>query len=305
VVTVNSPAEVANDPASVTIGWLSNRNNVPLSDAVNAATNTPSPNTIAGRTIPLLARLGYFDRTSGLFSSLQTAHSITNSDTVARNVYVIAHGWASGYTGWVQQEWAAGRMPLIWDAFQGPIKPGPGDPTPYLHESSYTETNPPFLVEAGGMAREILSVDPNATVLAFSWIDESATDNLFDGNKSKANTTMAGMQLAEGLMQALAPDYYKGLGKVHLIGHSHGARVATVLPSTIGRRPQATPGSALNHEVEGKTGEVGQLSVEISHLRVRHGFSSPRPPREAAIVRDARHDGRTGLSGRPGPGRPG
>jgi hypothetical protein len=39
---------------------------------------------------------------------------------------------------------------------------------------------------------------------------------------------MAGMQMAEGLMEALAPNYAEGMGQVHLMGHSHGARVATV-----------------------------------------------------------------------------
>ena len=39
---------------------------------------------------------------------------------------------------------------------------------------------------------------------------------------------MNGMRMAEAIMKALAPNYAQGLGKVHLIGHSHGARVATV-----------------------------------------------------------------------------
>ena len=108
--------------------------------------------------------------------------------------------------------------------------------------------------------QEILSVDPHATVLAYSWIDDSATPTNIDpkqpaaipeqGWKSEGYTTMNGLRMAEAITEALAPGYSGGLGKVHLMGHSHGARVATV--AALGckrprRRIPRTPSSASLH----------------------------------------------------------
>src|SRR5262249_893946 len=107
-----------------------------------------------------------------------------------------------------------------------------GPTTPWLFQSSKTKFGlTSFTISDTGLAQQILSVDPNATVIAYSWIDDSATRTRarFPQNPehSEGNTTMNGMRLAEGIMDVLSPDYYLGLGKVHLIGHSHGARVAT------------------------------------------------------------------------------
>jgi pimeloyl-ACP methyl ester carboxylesterase len=163
-----------------------------------------------------------------------------NTGKFADNVYVIAHGWMPGYIGWVNKLKTAGKLPLSWQTWQGPDKPPnpPGPSTTWLFQpqsTTYLSSN--FKINATGLAQQILSVDPHATVLAFSWIDESATSAAntgyptyipTKGYQSEANTTMAGMQMAAAIMKALAPGYAGGLGKVHLIGHSHGARVATV-----------------------------------------------------------------------------
>ena len=166
-----------------------------------------------------------------------TAGSVgaNNSSTTRDNVYVIAHGWAPGYLSWVEkiQKQKGNPLPLSWNTWQD--KPGPSDGpvTPWLFEKSDTSFGrTSFPISDTGLAQQIKSVDPNATVLAFSWIDDSATTTGVFGvpytpEHSEGNTTMDGMRMAEGIMQALAPNYYQGLGKVHLIGHSHGARVAT------------------------------------------------------------------------------
>jgi pimeloyl-ACP methyl ester carboxylesterase len=165
---------------------------------------------------------------------------LKNTSKFADNVYVIAHGWMPGYIDWVNKIKMTGKLPLSWQTWQGPDKPPnpPGPSTTWLYQpqsTTYLDTN--FTISATGLAQQILSVDPHATVLAFSWIDESATSTAntgypfyipTKGYQSEANTTMAGMQMAAAIMKALAPGYAGGLGKVHLIGHSHGARVATV-----------------------------------------------------------------------------
>jgi pimeloyl-ACP methyl ester carboxylesterase len=155
---------------------------------------------------------------------------VSNSATTANNVYVISHGWMPYYRDWADGYLRRGVLPLSWDTWQGPIKAD--DPsTTWLYTKGETEDTKfarQFTINETGLAQEILKVDPNATVLAYSWIDESATPGYLTGYQSEGYTTMNGMRMAEAIMEALAPNYYKGLGKVHLIGHSHGARVATV-----------------------------------------------------------------------------
>jgi hypothetical protein len=199
-----------------------------------------------------LSRLGIFQPDSpggstGKFVPI-TAHSIglNNTSTKAQNVYVVSHGWMSGYLDWVHTVENQGRVPLSWETWQGPVT-AYAPSTTWLYTGNKTDEylasaphvsieQPSFQVNDLGLAESILKSDPTAIVLGFSWIDESATTTVLDvhagipkdGFESEANTTMAGMQMAEGLMEALAPNYYQGLGQVHLMGHSHGARVATV-----------------------------------------------------------------------------
>jgi hypothetical protein len=184
---------------------------------------------------PLLDRLAIFDPGAsggdGLFVPV-AAGSVGNSATTAKNVYVIAHGWMPGFLDWVNSVQVAPTYPLptSWDTWQtdSGVKPS----TPWLFEEVET-TSPVFDVTTTGLAQQILAADPDATVLAYSWIDESATCTNWAGIPedvfhSRAYTTMNGLRLAQALTQALAPGYDDGLGRVHLIGHSHGARVATV-----------------------------------------------------------------------------
>jgi hypothetical protein len=52
---------------------------------------------------------------------------------------------------------------------------------------------------------------------------------------------MNGLRMAQAVTQALALDYSKGLGRVHLMGHSHGARVATVAALALQRAAAQGP----------------------------------------------------------------
>jgi hypothetical protein len=199
-----------------------------------------------------LSRLGLFQPDSpgastGKFVPVTAGQiGLRNSKTTIQNVYVIAHGWMSGYVDWVNEVEGQGRVPLSWETWQGPVT-AYAPSTTWLYTGNSTDEylasaphvsieQPSFTVNSLGLAESILKADPNAIVLGFSWIDESATTTVLDvhagipkdGFQSEARTTMAGMQMAEGLMEALAPNYAEGLGQVHLMGHSHGARVATV-----------------------------------------------------------------------------
>ncbi len=162
---------------------------------------------------PAIARLAYYDAASGLFLPLQSEHSITNSNTTADNVYVIAHGWMPGYNDWVDTAESHGNLPLSWQTWQGP-NTAYAPSTPWLYDTGETG-DPEFTINEKGLAQEILQVDPNATVLAYSWIDESVTKNYGccipeNGYHSEAYTTMNGMRMAEAIMEALAPNYDTG-----------------------------------------------------------------------------------------------
>lgn len=184
---------------------------------------------------PLLERLAFFDPNetdpTKQFKPV-TGHSLTNSPTTAKNVYVIAHGWMPGYLDWVNsiQTTSGNPLPTSWETWQ--TNSGLSPSTPWLFQEVQT-TSPVFDATTTGLAQQILAVDPNATVLAYSWIDDSATCENWAGIPedvfhSEAYTTMNGLRMAQALTQVLDPTYSQGLGRVHLLGHSHGARVATV-----------------------------------------------------------------------------
>ncbi|MFM8890823.1 MAG: hypothetical protein ACKOTB_04205, partial [Planctomycetia bacterium] len=66
--------------------------------------------------------------------------------------------------------------------------------------------------------------------LTFSGVDlESTIRSLLYVGQSESRTQWAGLMLAEGVKQMLAPSFFgAGKGLLHLMGHSHGAKVVTV-----------------------------------------------------------------------------
>ncbi len=72
-----------------------------------------------------------------------------------------------------------------------------------------------ILVAAQGLAPDLVASDPNAVVLAYSWLDDSATKEAsipivggsipLDAYKSEARTTLNGERLAMALEQVLGP----------------------------------------------------------------------------------------------------
>ena len=103
------------------------------------------------------------------------------------------------------------------------------------------------------MTQDLLNTDPNAVVLAYSWIDDSATSEKHITIPSpkfvvlsipagcvqvRGETTVNGTRLAVGLEQAIgSPQDFTG--KINLIGHSHGSKVATVAAYLLTTAPTA------------------------------------------------------------------
>ena len=148
-------------------------------------------------------RLGIFDEVAGrpLFRPVRGPVSPPG------NVYFVTHGWAPKLLGQVRKLVERGIDPLAWDATSG------------LGERWYAE-----------LCSAIKASDRGATIFFYSWIDGSATASL-DGWNSQSHTDHAGRMLAAAIKRVLPPNF--DYGKVHLLGHSHGAKVATVAATEV------------------------------------------------------------------------
>jgi hypothetical protein len=149
------------------------------------------------------------------------------------DVRVIVHGWAPGYLPAVQ---AANRN-IVWWGSHASV-----DGT-WASNWAWTPTMVGnFPVSTTGLFQQAQLQNPGAIVLGFSWIDDSATSstdisNLTEVYQSEAHTNIAGIRLANALDQVLAKDFWKNPNnRLHLIGHSHGAKVATVAAQLLQQR---------------------------------------------------------------------
>ena len=130
---------------------------------------------------PVLERLGKFVITdpstdTGEFVPVTAGSIGVSNSTTANNVYVISHGWMPDYRDWADGYLAVACCLCRGIPGQGPIKAALPSTT-WLYTKGETEdtylSDQPFTINETGLAQEILKVDPNATVLAYSWIDES------------------------------------------------------------------------------------------------------------------------------------
>ena len=115
---------------------------------------------------------------------------------------------------------------------------------------TYGKKNTPIVEAQAGIAWDLTHygnpnknapVNPNAVVLAYSWLDDSATSGNQDsygiptqGAKSEAKTELNGERLAVALQQVLGPKFD---GELQLLGHSHGSKVATVAAVALTEAP--------------------------------------------------------------------
>ena len=150
-------------------------------------------------------------------------------------IYVVTHGWAPGYRGVVNQHGGD----LLWWSSAASVN---GEWASYWAWSPVVAPlSPPFPV-CVGLLPSIAAWDPRSIILAYSWIDDSATydDDYIDLDEvyqSEAYTNTNAIRLANALELAIAKSFWDlPGGLLHLIGHSHGSKVATVAALTLQNR---------------------------------------------------------------------
>lgn len=274
-----------------------------------------------------LDRLQRYNPVTQKFDLPVAAGSLASTAAEPKNVYFISHGWAPGQSEAVLLGSTPGDPLKSWDAT--PAVP------PWLFQ-------PTSQVASTGMAQTIIDADPAAIVVAYSWLDLSATPTatteatvnltasgsgttllvsdtsqlsagmtvtgagipsgtsvlgilsptqvklnqavtgtlaaepvVFSGTdlettirsllyvgQSESRAQWAGLMLAEAIEQALAADFFgakKGL--VHIMGHSHGAKVATV--ATVALEAADIPVSQLTLFDSPETGPSAPIPLDI------------------------------------------
>lgn len=239
--------------------------------------------------VNVLSRLAMFDPATGLFDEPVGPQSLTGltqvgSNREPANVYFIAHGWAPGYAEDVALHSTPGDPLKVWQTLQHPGGlSSPGPDSPWLF-------NGVDQVSAEGFARAVVNADPDAVVIAYSWIDDSGTAGagpvslknptpLLLGGQSEAYTQLNGLRLADAVQEALGPTFFTNRGLIHLIGHSHGAKVAAVATLALQQAgvavsqlttlesPESGP-AFLNGHVPGVIGAENFLWYYLQRLRL-------------------------------------
>lgn len=145
------------------------------------------------------------------------------------SVVVLVHGWAPGFRPAVDK--AGGKLQWWSDGAVDSTGVWASDWAWVAFSGTDAKATP---VTTTGFFQELIAYDPGATVLGYSWIDDSATLLEHDVQldlvyRSEAYTNVNGLRLAAALQQTLTPSFWSGSGnRLHLIGHSHGSKVATV-----------------------------------------------------------------------------
>jgi hypothetical protein len=161
--------------------------------------------------VPPIERLGRWNGT--------TFVPVAPASVPSGDLYVLVHGWAPGYLAAVHRYRGPGPL-LAW--------------SPQAVNAQGQGMFDDFLPTAAAITRD----DPKATVLGFSWLDDSATAlSPFDAWQSEARTDLNGQRLAAAIGQVVAAGFAPSGGRIHLIGHSHGAKVATVAAIALDRPP--------------------------------------------------------------------
>lgn len=170
----------------------------------------PQPSPVDAPPLSTLAAIDRLGRWNGERFVPITAESLPPS-----HLYVIVHGWAPGWSRQVAE--SPGLR--SWEARD--------------------ERGNPFEPWVPRLARAIEARDPHAVILTYSWIDHAATPRfIFAQRKAWAYTDLHGRVLAEVLTRAWRDDFIDGSGRMHLIGHSYGARVAALAALYLPKAPQ-------------------------------------------------------------------
>ena len=132
---------------------------------------------------------------------------------------VVTHGWAPGLRpAYERLQSATPDLVTIWN--------------PAL----VTADGTPALGNFGPLLGALQTADPGATVLMFSWVDQSATtSDPLSARDAENATEINGHRLAVAVDQVLAPGWS---GQLHLMGHSFGANVATTAALAVAAPPR-------------------------------------------------------------------
>ncbi|MEZ4337702.1 MAG: hypothetical protein R3B82_13870 [Sandaracinaceae bacterium] len=200
----------------------------------------PQPRTIVAEPSQLepIERLGRWDGDSFI--------PVTRQSVPPSHTYVLVHGWAPGWGRAVRDDPRL-RSWQARDARGFPFEP--------------------WMLN---MARAITATDPYAVVLAYSWIDDSATSRFVLAQRNAlGHTELHGRSLAAALSEATVPEFVEGSGRVHLIGHSYGARVATIAAMSLPKAPrQLTLLDVPDAPMTAITGSRSNLGELLRHLPI-------------------------------------
>jgi pimeloyl-ACP methyl ester carboxylesterase len=164
---------------------------------------------------PLAQRLGKWNGT--------TFTPVTPDSIAAGNVMVMTHGWAAGLLATYEAAQATSAdLVTMWN-------PAMVDP----------KTNQAAITLFANLATSLQSADPSATVLMYSWVDQSSTDtSALAASAPERATEVNGHRMATAIDQTLAAGFSNNGGQIHLIGHSFGANVATTAALALATPPR-------------------------------------------------------------------
>ena len=192
--------------------------NASISPALSAYPAPPGVPTTTQTNVspyPIMQRLGRWNGT--------TFVTVTPGSVTPGNLVVMTHGWAAGLQSTYEQAQAtASDLVTMWNPAM--VDPKSGQPSVALFAQ---------------LASSIQTADPTATILMYSWVDQSATDmSALAASAPERATEVNGHRMATAIDQALAPGFATGGGSVHLIGHSFGANVATTAALALSSPPR-------------------------------------------------------------------
>jgi predicted esterase len=220
----------------------------PLS-AYPAPSGVPTTQQTNVSPFPLSQRLGKWD--GARFTAI-APNSINGG-----NVIVMTHGWAAGLLPTYEAAQATSTdLVTMWN-------PAMVDP----------KTKQPSIALFANLASSLQSADPSATILMYSWVDQSATDmSALAAYAPERATEVNGHRMATAIDQTLAAGFSNNGGQVHLIGHSFGANVATTAALALATPPrQLTLFDSPEVNLARIGGAKNDLRYKLSRLNIGRG----------------------------------